>query len=103
MRRKRKAVKNPKVYNATELKDLVALNELKGFNDEELTRAMAQAAGVEGYAIGLIENYPTDQTIVNIGMNTAWHARVFREVVAVEMWTRSQADKGESDKPGQYL
>ena len=102
LRRKRKK-KDSKIYEPTELKDLVALPELKSFNDDELTKALMMASDAEGYAIGLMQNYPDDQTIVTIGMNTAWHARIFREVVAVEMFTRSQEAKGETDKPGQYL
>ena len=100
MRRKKK--KDLKMYEPTELKDLVALNELKTFNDDELQVAMAQAAKVEAYAIGLTQNYADDQTLLSIGMNTAWHARIFREVVAIQMFNRLQ-EANEEPGTGQYL
>lgn len=102
MRRKKRKKTDLKMYEATELKDLIALNELKTFNDDELATAMVMASNVEAYAIGLTQNYPDDQTLVGIGMNTAWHARIFREVVAIQMFNRAQEAKGEA-APGQYL
>jgi hypothetical protein len=102
MRRKRKSKDAPKVYEATELKELVALPEIKSFDDEELQRAMALAADAEGYGIGLTQNYPDDKTMVSVGMFTAWHARIVREVIAIQMFNRSQEAKGEPGT-GQYL
>ena len=103
LRRKRKK-KDSKIYEPTELKDLVALPELKTFNDDELTKALMMASDAEGYAIGLMQNYPDDQTIVTIGMTSAWHARIVREVIAIQMHQRSMEAEGKTDKPtGQYL
>jgi len=90
MRRKKKKT-DLKVYDATELKDAAALAELKSFSDEELAMALVQASNVEGYAIGLTQNHPDDQTIVTIGLQTAWLARVGREVIALQMFERAQA------------
>jgi hypothetical protein len=102
MRRKRKQKDDPKVYQPTELKELVALPEIKTFDDEELVKAMAMAADFEAYAIGLTQNYPNDQNLVSVGMTAAWHARVVREVVAIQMFDRAQRAKGEPST-GQYL
>jgi hypothetical protein len=105
--RRKKQKKEPKLYEPTELKDLTMLNEIKTFSDDELQRAMAMAADVEGYGIGLTQNYPDDQTLVSIGMTSAWHARIVREVIAIQMFNRSQeAKEGGTDdkkKGGGYL
>lgn len=101
MRRKKKKT-DLKVYEPTELKDAGALNELKTFNDDELTKALLMASDAEAYAIGLIGNHPDDQTLVTIGMTTAWHARIVREVVAIQMYNRAQEAK-EEPGTGQYL
>ena len=100
-RRKQKQ-EMPQLYEATELKDLAMLNELRTFSDDELQKAMAMAADVEGYGIGLTQNYPNDQTLVSIGMTSAWHARIVREVIALQMFNRLQEPKGEPGT-GQYL
>ena len=91
--------KDLKVYDATALADPVALNELKAFNDDELALALVHASNVEGYAIGLTQNHADDQTIVTIGLQTAWLARVVREVIALQMFDRAQAAKGTPDDP----
>jgi hypothetical protein len=99
MRRKKK--KDLKVWDATALDDPVALNELKGFNDDQLALALVQASNVEGYAIGLMQNHADDQTISTIGLQTAWLARVVREVIALQMFERAQAAKATPDDPSE--
>lgn len=100
MRRKRQK-KDLKVYDPTPLQDAAALNELKSFTDDELQVALMQASNCEAYAIGLMQNHSEEQTLVTIGLQTAWLARVVREVIALQMFERAQAARRTPDDPSE--